>query len=400
MAARARNRHGGWARPGISPPRCAEGIDIVAVTNWALLGSKGWNTLLTAPGVYEPGAFDVGNGKPRPTATAKLLRTLGTSDERHPALTGDGWWRRPIRLAYRPTPRPAPMAEHSQSTYPARDRVPLLICGATGTLGRAIARACRHRDIAYQLLGRADLDIEDEASIAAALDGHRPWAVINAAGWVRVDAAEDEPAACSRANAAGAIALARAAGSRGIATVQFSSDLVFDGRSGRAHLEEDIPCPLGAYGSSKAEMEQGVLALSGRHLIVRTAAFFSPHDEVNFAVAAVRALRAGEVFRAATDQIVSPTYVPALADTVLDLLIDGEAGLYHLSNLSAVSWEDFAVMIARQFGLDETLVAGVPGAELGWRAPRPATSALGSTRSTMLGPLDRAVERFHNELMI
>jgi dTDP-4-dehydrorhamnose reductase len=48
-----------------------EGVQIDAVTSWAMLGSYGWNKLLTEPeGDYEPGVFDVRNGSPRPTALA------------------------------------------------------------------------------------------------------------------------------------------------------------------------------------------------------------------------------------------------------------------------------------------------------------------------------------------
>ncbi|MEG3150114.1 sugar nucleotide-binding protein [Sphingomonas sp. ZT3P38] len=378
----------------------SQGLDIVAVTSWALLGSSGWNTLLTAPGRYEAGAFDVSSGHPRPTATASLLKQLTDGQSRHPVLAGAGWWRLPIRLAHRPTSRPAPIGDHPLSEGPGASAEPaLLICGATGTLGRAIARSCRHRNIPYILLGRAEMDLENETSVAGALDLHRPWAVVNAAGWVRVDEAEREPEACFRSNAGGAIALAHAAGSRGISTVQFSSDLVFDGRRGCAYVENDEPSPLGAYGRSKAAMEHGVARSPGQHLIVRTAAFFSPDDDVNFAVSVVRALRSGQVFRAADDQIVSPTYVPALADAVLDLLIDGDTGICHLTNAGSLSWAAFAVMIARRFGLDEALVHAVPGVEIGWRAPRPAESALATRRAPLLGNLTDAVARFHDEVM-
>jgi dTDP-4-dehydrorhamnose reductase len=56
----------------------AEGADVRAVTAWALLGSHGWDTLLTGDGTYETGVFDVGDGTPRPTALAALWRGLPT----------------------------------------------------------------------------------------------------------------------------------------------------------------------------------------------------------------------------------------------------------------------------------------------------------------------------------
>jgi dTDP-4-dehydrorhamnose reductase len=54
-----------------------EGIDIRALTIWALLGSYGWNCLVTRPnGCYERGIFDVTSGFPQPTALAKAVQDL------------------------------------------------------------------------------------------------------------------------------------------------------------------------------------------------------------------------------------------------------------------------------------------------------------------------------------
>lgn len=372
----------------------AEGVDVRAVTSWALFGSSGWNTLLTGDGCYEPGVFDVSSGSPRPTALAALLRSLAHDAERHPAAIGAGWWQRPIRFLHSPVRRPAIARERPGVISSPRKIAPILICGASGTLGRALARACNHRDLPHVLTSRAELALEDTASIESALDRHRPWAVINAAGWVRVDEAEQDEAACIAANAAGAVSLARVCDARGIATISFSSDLVFDGRAGRAYHEEDSTAPLNAYGRSKAEAEARIAELAGRHLMVRTAAFFSPHDPHNFAWAVAEALSRGSRFRAASNEMVSPTYVPHLADAVLDLAIDGAEGLWHLSNGAAVSWSDFARAVAMACRLDESLIDPVPGASLGLRARRPSCSALASRRGRLLPSLDHAVGAF------
>ena len=86
------------------------------------------------------------------------------------------------------------------------------------------------------------MDIADPASVAAALACHQPWAVINTAGYVRVADAEREPDACFRENAPGAETCSReACAARGIPLVTFSSDLVFDGRLGRAYVGERHP---------------------------------------------------------------------------------------------------------------------------------------------------------------
>jgi dTDP-4-dehydrorhamnose reductase len=221
-----------------------------------------------------------------------------------------------------------------------------------------------------------------------------PWGVINAAGWVRVDAAESCPADCMAANAHGAERLAKACQARDLPLVTFSSDLVFDGELDRRYVEADLPRPLNVYGASKALAERRILKLGGRFLIVRTAAFFSPYDPHNFAAHVLRTLATGQSLPAADDLTVSPTYVPDLVDAVLDLFIDGETGLRHLVNDGAVTWADFARRIARALDLDPGLVDGVSAARFGWAARRPASAALATCRGEVMASLDDAIARY------
>lgn len=369
-----------------------EGVEVVAVTSWALFGVQGWNTLLTAQGTYESGAFDVRSGSARPTAVASLLRQLRGDGPRHPVVEGTGWWRRPIRLLHSTVQRAAGVRDHLVRRAGPTRAAPLLICGATGTLGNALALACRHRDIAFVLTDRAALALDEQASIEAALIRYRPWAVINAAGYVHVDSAESEQEACQRANAQGMELLAAACAARGIHCTGFSSDLVFDGAATRPYLERDEPVPLGVYGRSKVGTEQALARHDG--LAIRTAAFFSSCDKRNFAVAVVRALSQNARFPAAVDHVITPTFVPHLVDAVLDLVIDDERGIRHLACDEALSWAAFARRIARACSLDERLVDGVEGSALGWTAARPQFSALGTEWGARLPSLEAGIAEF------
>ncbi|MDX9999078.1 MAG: family 1 glycosylhydrolase [Phenylobacterium sp.] len=373
------------------------GAPIEAVTAWALLGSYDWNSLLTRRiGHYEPGVFELRGGEPRATAAAAFLRSLTTPGVERPAVAdGPGWWRRDIRLSFRPVFRTLETPEPRREWRPPpAGRRPLLITGATGTLGKAIARACEWRGIDYVLTSRAQLDLSREEAIATAMTTYQPWAVINAAGWVRVDEAETECDGCMEANTAGALRLAWACEAEGVPFVGFSSDLVFDGRIGRPYLESDAPSPLNVYGRSKAEAESAILADCGRALMIRTAAFFSPYDPHNFAAHLLRTLRRGETFTAADDLVVSPTHVPDLVETTLDLAIDGAVGLWHLANEGAVSWAEFGQLIAATLDLDVGLVRGAPSAEFGWAAPRPPAVALGTERGQLMPSLENAIGRY------
>lgn len=79
-----------------------EGVDVRAVTAWALLGAYDWDSLVTKNrGRYEPGAFWLRDGSPQPTALAAMIRNLARQGRHaHPALDTPGWWRRPERLIY------------------------------------------------------------------------------------------------------------------------------------------------------------------------------------------------------------------------------------------------------------------------------------------------------------
>jgi dTDP-4-dehydrorhamnose reductase len=371
------------------------GVEVCAVTAWALLGTFDWNSLLTREaGHYEGGAFDVRSDPPRPTALAAELRRLAAgAGDPQPATLGAGWWRRDIRLQFRPVFRTveAPEPRPEWRPPPAHPQ-PLLILGATGTLGKALARACEWRGIAYRLTSRRELALDDDRAIATVLDAVRPWAVVNAAGWVRVDEAEADPAGCMAANARAAQRLAAACRARDLPSVGFSSDLVFNGEAGRPYVETDAPAPLNIYGHSKITAEQAVTEAGG--LMIRTAAFFSPYDPYNFAAHVARTLAADQPFKAADDLVISPTYVPDLVDIVLDLLIDGETGIRHLTNDEALTWVDFARRIALALDLDPGRVRGVASEEFGWTARRPTFAALGTSRGLIMPSLQNAIDRY------
>lgn len=273
---------------------------------------------------------------------------------------------------------------------------PILITGASGTLGRAFGTLCVERGLAYELTSRSQLDITQADSVARALDRYEPWLVVNTAGYVRVDEAEHDHERCHRENVLGPQVLASACARRRVQLLSFSSDLVFDGRKQAPYEEHDTPAPLGVYGRTKYEAEQRVLDAHGTALVVRTSAFFGPWDEHNFVTLTLRELAAGRSVRAASDATVSPTYVPDLVHASLDLAIDAEHGLWHLANQGATTWAELARSAASVAGLGADRITAVPSTALAWRAPRPPFSALRSARAVLLPRLEDALRRYHH----
>ena len=359
-----------------------QGIDMRAVTVWSLLGAYDWNSLLTCENnYYESGAFDIVNNKFRKTALGQMVSSIAaTGDYYHPVLSAKGWWNKNRN------------ADQIMKTSKQEDR--LLIIGKNGTLGNAFMKLCEHRCIPYVALGRGDLDISNEREVRAMVDRYRPWGVINTAGYVKVDDAETNYNECVSVNTIAPGILANTCNIRGIRFMTFSSDLVFDGNKKTPYDETDVARPLNIYGISKANGEQVVQKANPSSLIIRTSAFFGPWDSYNFAYTILDSLKSERSCSVVQDVIVSPTYVPDLANTALDLFIDEEHGIWHLSNEGMLSWADFACAIADRAGYktDHLLFKNLD--EMKWRAQRPLYSALISERGIKLPSLDNALERF------
>jgi dTDP-4-dehydrorhamnose reductase len=369
----------------------AAGVDIKAITSWAMLGSYGWNKLLThAGGDYEPGAFDLRNGSPRPTALSKFIKQIAADKQVVHHLSNEkGWWERSSRLIYEPS-----LEKGKLSPNPT---APIIIIGKTGTLGKAFARLCNERFLHFHLLGRQDCDISDPASIETAISRYKPWAIINAAGYVRVDEAEKDKEACFKANALGPHNLAIACRQNGIQLINFSSDLVFDGQKNAPYVESDRPGPVNVYGYSKAEAEALTMKEYPSSLLIRTSALFGPWDEYNFPYFIKKSLSRDEPVSVASDLWVSPTFIPHLVNAALDLLIDEESGIWHLANKGAVTWADLAYEVADRLDLDKSFIRAVPQHQLNQLAKRPSYSVLGTEKGQLLPSLDAALLEYFKE---
>lgn len=137
-----------------------------------------------------------------------------------------------------------------------------------------------------------------------------------------------------------------------------------------------------------------MLDTHGNALVVRTSAFFGPWDAHNFITQAMQALVSGQPFAAANDVIVTPTYVPDLVHTCLDLLIDRKTGIWHLTNGKALTWANLALKASEMAGIDAGTLHARPQREMNCQAPRPSYGALHSDRGMLLPSLDDALSRY------
>jgi dTDP-4-dehydrorhamnose reductase len=356
-----------------------EGADIRAVTVWTLFGAVDWNSLLTrTDGHYEPGAFDVRGPRPRRTALARAAASLAAAGRiEHPAAEGAAWWERPGRFL--PSLASTPDPSRRRSTGPR----PLVIVG-DGRLGRAVAEACEVRGLAFALLGRTAFDPTDPLQVEARLTELRPWAVVNCCGFPAAGNAEADPDRCFRDNVVSARTLACAAAAVGAAYAVLSSDRVFDGSAGSPYRETDLTSPRCVFGRTKESSEVGVLKAHPDALVVRTGPLFGAGRPALLADALGRAAEGTGVGRW-RDLVLTPTYVPDLVTTLLDLLIDRADGVWHLANEGEIDAADLARRLVPEFA------SRLPGRSERGQGQR--RLSLTSARASLLPSLSRALDR-------
>jgi dTDP-4-dehydrorhamnose reductase len=336
----------------VSEDLCREGIPVVALTIWSLLGSYNWNELLTGPrNYYESGVFDVRGGTPRETRLATLVRcwTSGRAFA-HPVLEGEGWWHRPVRLLYPAVSRGGTLSSRRRKC-PTHIRS-IAIVGATLAVRREFERAAHLRDLPMQFVSSADAErsVDDGA-----------WAIVFAG---LVNELREEFCANPALDAARTSALARVAAERGCHVTLLSSQEVFGSLRDTPYVETDEPRPLTLPGRLALDMELALRAIGSRVLVVRSAPCFATREE--------RA-SAGDIdwrfpADATLDAAASLTYLPDLVRQMLDLIIDGEDGIWHLANSGSIPLADVMGMAAETTATPSWSMqapAGVPAYLLG-----------------------------------
>lgn len=260
----------------------------------------------------------------------------------------------------------------------------VLVTGAGGQLARELVRVAPPETCVYAL-GKDKLDVTNRAQVERQLRDLRPEAIINAAAYTAVDAAETEPELAYAVNAIGAENIAAVAAAAGMRLIHISTDFVFSGFKSSPYLPTDVAQPLCVYGASKLEGEKRILSIrTNNALIVRTSWLYSAKGH-NFVKTVLRLLGERESLKVVDDQIGTPTWARGLAEALWEMApLDSLGGIYHWSDAGVASWYDLAVAIAeygRELGLVKSVASVTPirTADHPLPAKRPAMSVLDKT---------------------
>jgi len=269
--------------------------------------------------------------------------------------------------------------------------VRVLVTGAAGQvgtevvaeLGRRAEQRVRGPKLELAAAARSQLDVADRDAVLAAVSTFQPEVIIHTAAWTAVDACESDPDRAYAVNSLGARHVAEAARIVGAHVCYLSTDYVFDGTSDRPYVEWDHPNPLSVYGRSKLG---GELELDPGHTVVRTA-WVCGRTGANMAKTVLRLAGEHGRLRFVDDQRGSPTAAGHLAQTVVDLSLARQRGIFHVTNQGETTWFGFARLVLEAAGLDPARVEPISTAELvpPRPAPRPANSVLDNAALRLSG---------------
>ncbi len=237
---------------------------------------------------------------------------------------------------------------------PARSKQRIVILGAGGRLGAALAREYgpEHEITSFT---HAQLDLAQQETLRATLAPLPFDVLINAAALTNVDYCEDHRDEAMRLNAGAPRVLAEICRAKGSRFIHVSTDYVFEGAKRSPYTEEDPAEPISVYGESKRAGEIQVLEANPSALVIRVSWVFGP-DRPSFVDAILKKARTEGEVAAVADKVSTPTYTPDIAAMLRPFFEEASgSGILHLANRGECSWQEYA-----QWALDCCHKFGVP----------------------------------------
>lgn len=237
------------------------------------------------------------------------------------------------------------------------------VTGSTGYLGHEVVRVLNERGIPWIPIGRAEgFDLADgfglEGKLESAVRAHDgPVTLIHMAAESRWLGCEAAPDLAFKINGEATAILAAVLRRLDARMVYISTDLVFAGDAA-PYAEQDEARPSSIYGKSKKFGETSTLAAI-RNLVIRLPLLYGPSfDGKRGATDMVtNALGQGQTLDLFDDEWRTPLDVKEAATQVVDLALDSSRhGIAHLPGPERLSRLELGLQIAREHGLDESLI--------------------------------------------
>ncbi|MCB1107767.1 MAG: SDR family oxidoreductase [Chlamydiia bacterium] len=249
----------------------------------------------------------------------------------------------------------------------------IIIIGSSGFIGHHLTKTFQpqlhtnHRNSPYLL----DLNKPKLNTLPIKRQTH----VIITAGCTNINDCTNRPRETYTTNVKGTLDLVRQCKELGLFPILFSSDYVFDGKSGN-YTEESPTHPINEYGRQKEMLEQRIQEIAGdNYLMLRLSKIYSTSvGDLSLLDEMIEALRSGKIVRAATDQVFCPLHIKDLKAIIQQLIEKRITGLVNVAGKEKISRYEIAIMVCQALGASPKLIQPISLDELG--APRPKNTSL------------------------
>jgi dTDP-4-dehydrorhamnose reductase len=258
-----------------------------------------------------------------------------------------------------------------------------LVIGASGLIGghlfNTLSNSGQETFATYHshpISSGSPLDIRVATDLESLFNKINPDMVYLPGALPNVDYCEKNPKESYEINVSGVQNVVNAVNQIGAKIIFFSSDYIFDGKSG-PYKETDPANPISEYGRQKLAAEQYITLHSKNYLIVRTTVVYGwEWQGKNFVYRLIKSLQEGIYVKIPIDQIGSPTYANNLAKITVDLASSPVHGIINIAGSVLINRYEFSVATARVFNLDERLIQPVKTEILNQPAKRPLSAGL------------------------
>lgn len=286
----------------------------------------------------------------------------------------------------------------------------ILVTGASGLLGlntaveaakvHVVIGQVNHHLLRTEAFTTVQTDLLAPGALERLLDQTQPEWVIHCAALANIDACESDPLQAHQLNSEVPRQLADLVARGGARLLHVSTDAVFDGQRGD-YTEADAPNPLGVYAKTKLEGERAVFSADPNAIVARVNLFgWSLSGKRSLAEFFFSKLSASEPCMGFTDVFFCPMLANDLGQVFLKMLDTDLRGLYHAVGSECISKYEFGLRVARQFDLDQGLIAPKSVQEGGLKATRSTnltlrTEKLAQALGEPLPGLSTGLDRFY-----
>jgi dTDP-4-dehydrorhamnose reductase len=219
-----------------------------------------------------------------------------------------------------------------------------------------VALGLHKKQIALPGIETVLCDMESVEGFTANIKTIRPDVVIHCASLTTVEGCEADPALAEHINIGLAVNVARACKQKDVQFINICTDHLFTGKKPLV-TENDSVKALNEYGRTKALAEEKILEVSEKFLSIRTNFYgWGTSYRHSFSDSIISTLRDHKNISLFDDVFYTPILIATLAQTVMQLLQANAKGIFNVVSNERISKYEFGLRVAKQFGLDQSLI--------------------------------------------